>query len=223
MGTTAFAYTGVPAGPPTPCATLHNGPEAAMIRRILQGSREEFGDLLQPHLHALIRLVRARMKNDTDADDVVQDTIIRALRHLDQFRYEANFRTWLNTIAINEVLQRQRSPKYSRTILVDGQLLANLELADPRLSPLAEYERTETSLRLREALDRLPAKYRTVIELRDLGGRSLAETARCLRLTVSAVKSRQHRGRLLLLDSLRRIQRRPAGARRRRGSANARA
>jgi sigma-70-like protein len=78
--------------------------ESLLIGQILEGRKDLFGDLLQPHLTAVLRLVRAKMRNDSEADDVIQQTILKAFTRLEQFRFEASFKTWLIRIAIREVL-----------------------------------------------------------------------------------------------------------------------
>ena len=166
--------------------------------------RQEFNNLLTPHLNSLTRLVRARARDRSEADDVVQETLFRAFRHLAQLRDEAYFKPWLFRIAINEIRRRRRSEGCSPVVNLAG-LIEELNLADMRCSPHVECERVELNVLLREALSKLPEKYRSVVELRDLDDLSVTETAQRLCLGVSATKTRHLRARGLLLRSLRQV------------------
>jgi RNA polymerase sigma-70 factor (ECF subfamily) len=169
--------------------------EALLIGQVLEGRQDLFCDLLRPHLPVLPRVVRAKMQNDPEAEDVVQPIVLKAFARLDRFRFEASFRTWLTRIAINEVLQWHRGPVASRFFALEQSALAELQIVDQAFSPLKEYERCETARLVRGALAKLPEDYRVMIRLRDLEGRSVAETARLLRLSVPAAKTRHYRAR----------------------------
>jgi RNA polymerase sigma-70 factor (ECF subfamily) len=157
--------------------------------------------LVSQHIHVLRRWVSSKMQNPSDAEDVVQQTLLLALRHFDQFRYEAGFGTWLCRIAINEIRGRIRRPDNWRTVFVDTQVFATWGVRDPGRSPLAELERKEANERLHDAITELPELYRSVVELRDLGGLTIRETAKSLRLTTPAIKSRLLRARTMLRKS----------------------
>ena len=79
--------------------------EDLLIDRILCGRIEAFADLVQPHLVSLNRFARQRLRSESEAEDVVQQSILLALSHLRQFRHEASFSTWLRAIALNEVFR----------------------------------------------------------------------------------------------------------------------
>jgi RNA polymerase sigma-70 factor, ECF subfamily len=147
-----------------------NGEEGRLIARILEGRKDLFGDLLQPHMAPLFRLVRAKMRHDPEADDVIQITIVKAFTRLEQFRFEATFRCWLMGIAINEVLQWYRRRMPSRLLVLNPIAIAQLQVADQTASPLTECQRREMARLLHRALARLPEKYQAVIRLRDLAG-----------------------------------------------------
>ena len=176
--------------------------EALMIGQVLEGRQDLFCDLLRPHLPVLSRVVRAKMRNDPEAEDVVQQIVLKVFASLDRFRFEASFRTWLTRIAINEVLQWHRGHVASRFLALDQSALAQLQIVDQAFSPLKEYERGETARLVRGALAKLPEDYQVMIRLRDLEGRSVAETARLLRLSVPAAKTRHYRARLQMLRFL---------------------
>lgn len=172
--------------------------EGILIDRTLQGWNDAFGDLIQPHLTPLNRFARMRLRSDSGAEDVVQQTVLRALSHLRQFRREASFKTWLSAIALNEVIHVRRRRAVALVLPLHEARTA--DLAGP--SPYVLLQQREQVERLHRAVARLPEKYRTMIQLRDLHELSVAETARSLSLTVSAVKTRHHRARKLLFRSL---------------------
>jgi RNA polymerase sigma-70 factor (ECF subfamily) len=176
--------------------------ESLLIGQVLVGRRELFMDLLQPHLVLLSRLVRFQMHNDVETDDVVQQTILNAFARLNQFRFEARFRTWLLRIATNEVLQWRRRRVASKVVLLDRDGFLRLQLVDGALSPLREFERVETAGLFQGALSKLSSSYREMIRFRDLEGLSILETAEVLRVSINTVKTRHRRARLKMVQLL---------------------
>jgi RNA polymerase sigma-70 factor, ECF subfamily len=176
--------------------------EATLIHQILRGRQELLGDLIKPHLDILRRFVQTKMGRNADVEDVVQQTILKAFTHLDQFRFEACFRTWLIRIAINEVAQLWRKRTSHQRLGPDGFLPSALQAKDRGDCPLHTFERSQSAKLLHHAIGNLPEKYQVVVRMRDLEERSLLETAKALRLTTAAVKSRQHRGRLRIAQLL---------------------
>jgi RNA polymerase sigma factor (sigma-70 family) len=96
------------AGPSRPWAGLRDLPireaEESLIQSALKGRSDAFGDLVQPYLTPLIRFASARLGCESEAEDIVQQAVLRAFSHLGQFRHEASFKTWLSAIASNEVI-----------------------------------------------------------------------------------------------------------------------
>jgi RNA polymerase sigma-70 factor (ECF subfamily) len=169
--------------------------EALLIRQILAGRQDLFGDLIEPHLDAVWRAVRARMGNDPDIDDVAQQAVFKAFMRLEQFRFEGAFRTWLIRIALNEVIQNWRRRIASRSVMMEPSDIAARSIADPKDSPFNLCARRQTARLLQTALATLPEPYRLVVRMRDFEERSVAEVANALRMTASAVKTRHHRAR----------------------------
>ena len=169
--------------------------EAALIRKIVGGQRDLFGDLIAPHLTPLSRIVRATIGGDPEIEDVVQQTAFKAFTKLAQFRFEAGFRTWLIQIGLNEARQWRRKCASSRIVDLAPLSLSELPIADKNHSPLNECQRRETGAQLRAALVRLPEKYRNVILLRDIEDLSISEVAGRLGLSIPAVKTRHRRAR----------------------------
>jgi RNA polymerase sigma-70 factor (ECF subfamily) len=140
------------------------------------------------------------LRNDSEAEDVVQQAVLCAFRNLGQFRREASFKTWLSRITFNEVIHLRRG-RATASVMPLHQTYAD-RLPDAARSPDVQIERRQETARLHLALTRLPEKYRLIIELRDLRELSIADTARSLSLSIAAVKTRHHRARKLLLRSL---------------------
>jgi RNA polymerase sigma-70 factor (ECF subfamily) len=169
--------------------------EVTLIRQILGGRQELFADLIGPHITPLLRILRGTIGSHPDVEDIVQQTALKAFIHLEQFRYEASFRTWLIRIGLNEARGWRRKCASSRFVALDLLPLTQLPAADESRSPLVECQKSEAIVQLRAALAQLPEKYRIVILLRDFEELSLSEVARRLGLTIPAVKTRQSRAR----------------------------
>jgi RNA polymerase sigma-70 factor, ECF subfamily len=172
--------------------------EALLIDRTLRGGNDAFGDLVQPYLTLLHRYARMRLRSASDADDVVQQSVLRAFRHLSSFRRESSFKTWLSAIAWNEVAQTRRRQSYAFQCLRNS-MAANR--ADTSCSAHVLVQQRQELDCLHAALASLPEKYRRIVQLRDLGELSVIETAQQLSLTAAAVKTRHHRARQLLRRS----------------------
>jgi RNA polymerase sigma-70 factor (ECF subfamily) len=162
-----------------------------------------FMSLLAPHLTAVRRMVRSMARNESDAEDILQQTLLKAFAHLDQFRFDASFKTWLIRIAINETRQVHRKSSTRLTSLVEQNVLDGLLVTDERESPQNVCQRKEISERLHVILARMPAIYRTVVELRDMNELSVLETAARLNVAISTVKTRHRRAKMFLLKTLR--------------------
>jgi RNA polymerase sigma-70 factor (ECF subfamily) len=182
---------------------ISRGREESLIDSTLRGCREDFWDLIEPHLNSVRRIVRMRLRSDNEAEDVVQQAVLRAFSHLRQFRGEASFKTWLSAIAFNEVSHLRRGRALAAVQPLNEVRAA--ELPDPSHAPDMQLQRQQEIERLHQALTRLPEKYRLMIQLRDLRELSVAETAHSLSLSAAAVKTRHHRARKLLVRSLTRV------------------
>ena len=179
--------------------SLSKETEGLLIDRILTGRIDAFGDLVQPHLTSLNRFAQRKLQNESEAEDVVQQSILLALSHLGKFRRDASFSTWLHAIAINEVFRLRR--RTSAQVPLPERVAMDL-VDDTASSPFAQCQQKERAERLHKALTRLPEKYRLMIQLRDLGELSIVETAQSLSLSRAAVRTRHHRARKLLVRSL---------------------
>jgi RNA polymerase sigma-70 factor, ECF subfamily len=182
--------------------------EAGLIRRILAGERELFYELIAPHERKVYVIAVSILHNESEAEDCAQDAILKAWRHLNQFRGESKFGSWLVRIAINEAKMKLRKLR--------PQLLESLDEADEnedggyvprtfgdwREIPSEMLERKEIRELLVNAVSSLRQIYREVFVLRDVEGHDVATTAQILGITEVAVKTRLLRARLQLRDIL---------------------
>ncbi len=194
--------------------------EAGLIARILAGEKELFHELIRPFERMVYLTLISILKNETDAEDAAQETVISAYRHLASFRGDAKFSTWLTTIAINEGRKRLRKAKGAAEESIEEQEEGHegdftpAPLTDWREIPLEALERKELREALRSAVAELPNIYRQVFILRDLEELNTEETAQALGINPGAVKVRLHRARMMLQQRLVPILKTTAPARR---------
>lgn len=172
--------------------------DAEVIQQVLDGNTALFELLMRRYNERVYRAARAIVRDDLEAEDVMQQAYVNAFTHLRQFNGSAQFSTWLTRIAINESLARvRRQVKYEP---YDDEL-SNVE---PFMSgkPSENPERQAFTSELREllewAIDTLPDGMREVFVLRDVEGLSTSEVAECLGVTEDVVKTRLSRGRAAL-------------------------
>jgi RNA polymerase sigma-70 factor (ECF subfamily) len=182
--------------------------EQELISRIKAGEKQLFYALIQPHERGLYLAAFSIMQNEADAEDVAQEAVLKALSHLNQFRGEAKFSTWLIQICINEAKMRLRRDHKDRYESIDsGQETEEgdyvpMDVADWREIPSDALAHKELKEALARALASLQPKYREVFVLRDVQGMSIAEAAEVLGITQATVKMRLMRARLQMRDAL---------------------
>jgi RNA polymerase sigma-70 factor, ECF subfamily len=176
---------------------------------------QNFTQLLEPNLLPLNRFVFGMVGNQFDAEDIVQETVVKAFTHFADFRAESKFKTWLMSIAINEVRTKRRKDARSRTSYFEFDELERLASATPYDSPFRQYQESETTRRVQNAIGSLHPSYKDLIHLRSVEGLNIADTARRLSISVAAAKARYHRAVHRLSDTLARQSRRPLGRARR--------
>lgn len=184
-----------------------NQDEASLIRRIRNGERELFYELVRPYERRVYAAAYAVLHNEADAEDAAQEAMLKAFKNFRQFREEARFSTWLMQIAVNEARMRRRKehsgimePIFDRQE-EDGSYTPR-DFADWREIPSESLERKEIRQKLIEALASLGEKYREVFILRDIEMLSIEETAKALGISIPSVKTRLLRARLMLRDLL---------------------
>ncbi len=181
--------------------------EEQLIRRIRDGEQHLFYELIRPYERRVYATALAILRNPADAEDVTQEAMLKALRHIGQFRGDAKFSTWLIQITVNEARMRKRkehSAMFEPITDVEDEEgdYKPRDFADWREVPLETLERKEVREKLLEALDSLSEKYREVFVLRDMEHLSIAETAKALGISSANVRTRLLRARLMLRDLL---------------------
>ena len=183
--------------------STENGKESELIAAILAGDTELYYQLIRPYERRVYIMALSYTKNKEDAEDVAQETFIRALRNLGSFRGDSKFGTWLVSIALNEARNRVRRPATVRIVPFDESQVEEMSvspalLRDWRELPSEVVEREEIRKLLEHAVKMLPDIYQQVFLLRDVEGFNINDTAQILDISTSLVKVRSHRARLKL-------------------------
>ena len=182
----------------------HDTGDADLVRRALARDEAAVRAIMQANNRKLYRLARGILRNDGEAEDVVQEAYVRAFTHLESFRGDSSLSTWLSRIAMNEALGRLRRqrPSVDLDSLPQGALEAQIIQF-----PLTAGDDPEKSMAQREiqrvvehAIDELPEAFRLVFITRVIEGMNVEETAEILGLKPETVKSRLHRARTMLRD-----------------------
>ncbi len=187
-----------------------NTEELDLVTRARTGDAEAFNDLVRRYERKIYRLAKNITQNDEDAEDVLQDTFLKAYEHLSGFQGNSKFYTWLVRIAVNEALMKLRKRKSDRTVPLDepvdtGEETVAREIAVWDEDPEQKYSQEELAGILNEAVQSLKPAFRTVFVLRDIEELSTEEAAQALQISIPAVKSRLLRARLQLREKLTRF------------------
>jgi RNA polymerase sigma-70 factor (ECF subfamily) len=178
------------------------------VEAVRRGSMDRFRDLVDRHGDAVYATLRRLAGSPELAEELAQETFVRAFEHLDEFRGEAGFRTWLVQIALNLVRDRRRRARRSPAVISLEELRARSHGRDdppeqrPSVEPIARLAQREISARLERELDRLPADYREAFVLKHVEGLPYEEIARVTGQTVGCLKVRVHRARARLRRAL---------------------
>ena len=182
--------------------------EQALVRRAQQGQRGAFAAIMQRYNQRLFRMARGVVRDDHEAEDVLQEAYTRAFANFAGFRGESSLATWLTTITLNEArgrLRRQRNTVGLEAVEAaqqEGGRVIMFPSLTEGANPEAEAARAETRRLLERAVDELPEAFRVVFIMREVDGLSVEETARSLEIKPETVKTRLHRARRLLRESL---------------------
>ena len=181
--------------------------EAELVRRARERDEPAIRSIMQSNNRRLYRLARGILRNDSEAEDVVQETYVRAFTHLQDFRGDSSLATWLGRIAINEALGRLRRqrPNVEWTSLPPGTLEAQvIQFPRPAASEDPEKSMAQREIQhvVEHAIDDLPEAFRIVFITRVIEGMNVEETAEILGLKPETVKTRLHRARTLLRDNV---------------------
>ena len=187
-----------PPSPTDPSESLGLSDEA-VIARVLAGEGHCFEILMRRHNGRVFRAVRAILKQDELAEDVMQDAYVRAYEHLLDFRGEAAFSTWLTRIAVHEALARLRRERRFQPLEANIEEPPPMSFESPQC-PEQQANDRELRVVLERAIDRLPDDFRVVFVLRAVEQMTGQETAHCLGIPEETVKTRLHRARLRLRE-----------------------
>jgi RNA polymerase sigma-70 factor (ECF subfamily) len=188
--------------------TSNRAPDLALAERIARRDAAAFEQLMRQHNGRLFRIVRAILKDDTEAEDALQDAYVDAYRHIEAFKGEAQLGTWLTRIAVNHALMRLRKHRRERQVIPihesDTDVLTEADLLpDPTAeSPAASIIRGEMRELLERRIDELPVAFRTVFVMREVEEMTVDETASALGIPAATVRTRLFRARALLRNAL---------------------
>jgi len=178
--------------------------EAECIRRILGGEKDLFHELIRPCERGIYFLLLSLLKNETEAEDAAQETVIKVYLNLKNFRGDSQFRTWVLSIARNEGLGRLRRQTNRREDSLEAETddqngdFTPAILTSWREIPTEALEKKELAAIVRAGIESLPEIYRNIIFLRDIEEMDIRETAVALGISEGAVKVRLHRARAML-------------------------
>jgi RNA polymerase sigma-70 factor (ECF subfamily) len=184
--------------------------ETTLVAQSREGDTAAFGELVRRYEGKIFRLAQHVTQNREDAEDVLQETFMKAYEHLDQFQGNSKFYTWIVRIAVNQALMKLRRRKTDKSVSLDetidtGEDTMVREIAAWDEDPEQRFSRDELGGILDTAVQSLEPPYRSVFVLRDIDELSTEETAEALGLSVPAVKSRLLRARLQLREKLTRF------------------
>lgn len=190
-------------------ARLQSESEAELVARVCGGEHDAFYELVRPYERGIYLTALSIVNNDADAEEVVQEAILKAFKAIGSFRAEAKFSTWMIQITMNEARMKLRKdrrqlyesldqPKKGED---DGDYVPR-DFADWREIPSEALENARLREGLKKGLASLSEKYRQVLILRDIEHLNIAETAKLVGISESAVKTRLLRARLMMRDAL---------------------
>jgi RNA polymerase sigma-70 factor, ECF subfamily len=189
--------------------------DSDLVRRVRAGERQLFHELVRPYERAVFITAYGVLRDHADAEEAAQETMLKALMHLDQLAAPEKFKGWLLQIAVNEARLKRRGKHAKLFEPLDGNANPGMDepfmprdFADWRELPSDVAERKELQEHIAKALHKLPDIYRETFILRDVEQLTAADCAATLGITVPAVKVRLHRARLMMREQLAPVLRR---------------
>lgn len=186
--------------------STHSPADIDLVHSAKQGEIAAFEELVRRYTKRVFSIARHITRSHEDAEEVSQETFLKAFLNLGSFEEKAQFSTWLTRIAVNAALTNVA--RSGRTTATSGEESrcerdsAPDEFPDWRANPEQLYSQSQLQQLLRRALEELPQVYSTVFLLRDFQGLSILETAAALQISVPTVKTRLWRARLQLRENL---------------------
>ena len=178
--------------------------DQALLEAARGGDRRALERLLERHQAEIFRFGRKMCREDEDAKDVLQETLLAAAKALPEFRGASAISTWLYTIARSFCIKKRRTSKFAPEHIDSLEAASEqaTQVADHRRSPEEDAAGRQLQAALDAAIDRLEPMYREVLLLRDVEGLSANEVAEVMELSVEAVKSRLHRARVAVREAV---------------------
>ena len=190
-----------------PADVVATGDEFDLVKRAIARDGEAFRVIMKKYNQRLYRVARGIVRNDSEAEDIVQEAYVRAFTHLESFRGDSSLATWLSRITINEALGRLRAQRPTVDLVTfESQRTAAEIIQFPLTSKSDDPEKTMAQRQIlqlvEQATDNLPEVYRIVFITRVIEGMSVEDTAEILNLRPETVKTRLHRARKLVREQL---------------------
>jgi RNA polymerase sigma-70 factor (ECF subfamily) len=196
-------------GTSTPIPTA----DQALLARLQSGDDRALADLADAYSSKIYQLAFRYLRNKEDAEEITQDVLFKVYRKVDGFRGDAQLSSWIYRITFNAAMSRLRTARYQRAQAEDRRAAAATDedgLMTPRTPDVADWSdmadervlRTQLRQRVFRAILALPAIYRAPVMLRDIQGMSTEEASAMLKVKDQTLKSRLHRGRLILRKQL---------------------
>ena len=192
--------------------SFDNQNDDQLIKRTLAGETDAFGTLIHRHQHRLYNAMVHFLRNESEAEDVVQDAFVLALTKLDSFKGNSQFYTWLYRIAHNAAISKLRRKRPTVSLDRhsmrgnDGDEAAGFDLQGDVDAPGDRMERSEDASRLMRAMEQLSHEHRSILILREMEDMDYETISAILQLPVGTVRSRLHRARLNLKELLEKME-----------------
>ena len=199
----------MPSSTLAPASAERAADDLGLVHRVVRRDHGAFEIVMRRHNAQLFRVARAILKNDADAEDALQEAYLAAFRAMDRFQGTASLSTWLTRIVINEALGRLRKRKRDDVVVgfvVDNRpipgALEHVVNCSSSESPEQMTFQTQMRQLLEQKIDALPLAFRTVFIMREVEDMTVQETAECLSIPAATVRTRLHRARAQLRESL---------------------
>jgi RNA polymerase sigma-70 factor (ECF subfamily) len=194
---------------PAPNRKTVSDDDTELVQAINAGHTDRFPELVKRYEQKLYNFGRRMCRDESEAEDLVQDTFLNVFRYLKDFRYETKFKNWLYRVAANTAFKKRRRSRLAHDtelaleeVIEREQPAAPAEVPEWARLPLEQLLNEELLEILHQAIWSLPEKYRIVVILRDIEEFSTEDTAQILSISPANVKVRLHRARLFLRDKL---------------------
>jgi len=176
--------------------------DSELIDKIIQGDKRLYEGIIRKYNQRLYRIARSFIKNEDEIEDVMQETYIKAYQHLKQFEGKSQFSTWITRILINQANHSLNKEKRVKNHIVTSS--EDIPDIKPSSEPTPDQNLMNDEMKkyLEQAIDELPGSLRSVYIMREVEGLSVNETSEALSISIENVKTRLHRAKATLKDSL---------------------